>query len=177
MHVTQSPQPPTYLPFPCSFPRIRSQSCLVTLSDYSHSFSILSPGYLSLFFIFPVWVNHMMITLLWLTKFSQHNTLHFYLHRRKCWVFIISNGWVIFHHIFRWTMRLHPQCLDIVDTAAINIGVHMFHHFIASVSDPSILIPHLTDQHVPRASGVPSCPLPKLALSVWCDFPQTHLLC
>ena len=48
-------------------------------------------------FILFVGVNHMRIILLWLTKFTQHNPIQFHLHRRKCWVFILSNGWVIFH--------------------------------------------------------------------------------
>ena len=63
--------------------------------------------------------DHIMFVLLWLTYFTQHNTLQFHPHQRKWWVFVISNGWVIFHcihkprllysFIFRWTPRLLPQ--------------------------------------------------------------------
>ena len=63
--------------------------------------------------------DHIMFVLLRLTYFTQHNTLQFHPHRSKWWVFVVSNGWVIFHRIhrphllypftFRWTLRLLPQ--------------------------------------------------------------------
>ena len=63
--------------------------------------------------------DHIMFVLLRLTYFTQHNTLQFHPCRSKWWVFVVSNGWVIFHcihrphllypFIFRWTPRLLPQ--------------------------------------------------------------------
>ena len=63
--------------------------------------------------------EHIMFVLLRLTYFTQHNTLQFHPRWGKWWVFVVSNGWVIFHYIhkphllypliFRWTPRLLPQ--------------------------------------------------------------------
>ena len=63
--------------------------------------------------------EHIMFVLLRLTHFTQHNTLQVYPRWSKWWVFVISNGWGIFHcihrphllypFIFRWTPRLFPQ--------------------------------------------------------------------
>ena len=118
--VTQSPQAPAHLPFhyPCSFPRVRSLSCSVILTDiFTHflSFPLYS---FSLFFIFPKWMRpYNVCPSDWLI--SQHNTLQFHPCRSKWSVFVISEGWEIFHCIhrpqllypliFRWTPRLLPQ--------------------------------------------------------------------
>ena len=48
------PQPPSLSTIPCSFPRVRSLSCSVTLSDISHSFSLLSPLILFTIFYIPI---------------------------------------------------------------------------------------------------------------------------
>ena len=63
--------------------------------------------------------EHTLFVLHRLTYFTQHNALQFYPYWSKWWVFIISNGWVIFHcihkphllylFIFQWTPRLLPQ--------------------------------------------------------------------
>ena len=63
--------------------------------------------------------DHIMFVLLLLAYFTQHNTLQFHPRRSKWWVFVVSNGWGIFHcihkshllypFIFRWTLRLLPQ--------------------------------------------------------------------
>ena len=65
--------------------------------------------------------DHIMFVLLRLTHFTQHNTLQFHPHRSKWWVFVVSNGWGIFHcihkphllypFVFRWTPRLLPVWL------------------------------------------------------------------
>ena len=62
--------------------------------------------------------NRIMIILLRLTYFTQQNTFQFHPCWSKWWVFLVSNGWVIFHciyrpqllysFIFRWTPRLLP---------------------------------------------------------------------
>ena len=113
--------PPTSLSTPpCSFPRVRSLSCSVSLSDISPL--IFSPFPIIPFHYFlysPNEWEHIMFVLLRLTYFTQHNTLQFHPRWSKWWVFVISNGWVIFHcihkphllypFIFRWTPRLLPQ--------------------------------------------------------------------
>ena len=62
--------------------------------------------------------EHTLFVLLRLAYFTQHNTLQSHPRRSKWWVFVISNGWGIFHcihrphlypFIFRWTPRLLPQ--------------------------------------------------------------------
>ena len=63
--------------------------------------------------------EHIMFVFLRLTYFTQHNTFQFHPRWSKWWVFVISNGWGIFHRIhrpqllypfiFRWTPRLLPQ--------------------------------------------------------------------
>ena len=58
--ITQSPSPPTHLPFPTStslFPRVRSLPCSLSLSDISHPHFLLSLYSLSLLFIFPKWMR------------------------------------------------------------------------------------------------------------------------
>ena len=104
---------------PCSFPRV-SPSCSVSLTAISHSFSLLSPLFpFTIFLYSPNEGEHIMFVLLRLTYFTQHNTLQFHPRRSKWWVFVVSNGSVIFHcihkphllypFIFRWTPRLLPQ--------------------------------------------------------------------
>ena len=98
---------------PCSFPRVRSLSCSVS---YFLSVHFIPFHY---FLYSPNEWDHIMFVPLQLTYFTQHNTLQFYPHWSKWWVFVVSNGWVIFHcihrphfypFIFRWTPRLFPQC-------------------------------------------------------------------
>ena len=116
------PHPPPTSPSttPSSFPRVRSLSCSVSLSDTSHSF--FSPFLFIPFHNFSYSPNewdHIMFVLLRLTYFTQHNTLQFHPRWSKWWVFVVSNGWVIFHCIhrphllypliFRRTPRLLPQ--------------------------------------------------------------------
>ena len=84
----------------------------------THFFSFLLYS-LSLILYLPNEWDHIMFFLFRLTYFTQHNTLQFHSHRSKWWVFVISNGWVVFHcihqphllypFIFRWTPRLLPQ--------------------------------------------------------------------
>ena len=61
---------------------------------YFHSFSHLSPLFpLTILYIPPNEWDHIMIVLLWLTYFTQHNTLQFHPRWSKWWVFVVSNGW------------------------------------------------------------------------------------
>ena len=83
----------------------------------------------------------MIIVFLWLTYFTQHNPLQFY----PCWckwrVFILSDGWVMFHCIYGpyllypfvcWRASLLLHSLAIVDIAAICYAVSLL--FITYVS-------------------------------------------
>ena len=81
--------------------------------------------------------DHIMFVLLRLTYFTQHQTLQFRPRRSKWWVFVVSNGWGIFHCIHR-PQLLYPSSFDghrgsfhslaIVDIAARNIRVQVSRH-------------------------------------------------
>ena len=103
-----------------SFPRVRSLSYSVSLSDISHSFFLPSTLFpFTIFLYSPAEWEHIMFVLLLLTYFTQHNTVQLHPCQSKWWVFVISKGWVIFHCIHkphllcpcicRWTLRLLPQ--------------------------------------------------------------------
>ena len=117
---SSSHHPPSPSTTPSSFPRVRSLSCSVSLSDISHSFFSPFPFIPFHYFLYsPNEWDHIVFFLLRLTYFTQHYTLQFHPRRSKWWVFVVSNGWVIFHcihrphlldpFIFRWTPRLLPQ--------------------------------------------------------------------
>ena len=102
----------------CLFPRVRSLSCSVSLIFPTHFLSSLLIPFYSFLYSPNEW-DHIMFVPLWLTYFTQHNTLQFHPCRGKWWLFDISNGWGIFHcihkphllypFIFQWTPRLLPQ--------------------------------------------------------------------
>ena len=114
--LPQCPSPSYPIPSPTSpsttlylFPRVRNLSWFVSLSNFSHSVPLLSlivpfpiyyiPFHYFLYFLYE-W-NKMMIVLLQLTYFTEHNTLQFHPHQSKRWVSVVSNGWVIFRCIHR----------------------------------------------------------------------------
>ena len=122
------PLPPSLVRFPelgvfmfclpcCYFPPISSALPSIPFHYYLYS---------------PNQWDHIMFVLLQLTYFTQHNTLQFHPRRSNWWVFIVSNGWGIFHCIHR-PQLLYPSSfgghwgsfhsLAIVGIAAINIGV------------------------------------------------------
>ena len=129
---------------PSLFPRVRS---LYVLSPFlifpTHFFSL--PLYsLSLLFIFPKWMRTYNVCPSPIDSFhSAYNTLQFHPRWSKWWVFVVSNGWGIFHCIQR-PQLLYPSSFDghqgsfhslaIVAIAAINIGVQVSRRFIASAS-------------------------------------------
>ena len=104
---------------PSSFPRVRSLHVLSPFLIFPTLFSPFPFIPFHYFLYSPNEWDHIMFVLLRLTYFTQHNTLQFH----PCWskwrVFVVSNGWVIFHcihkphllypFIFRWTPRLLPQ--------------------------------------------------------------------
>ena len=107
-------QPPPTSPSttPSSFPRVRSFSCSVSLSDISHSFFSSFTFIPFHYFLYSTneW-DHIMFVLLRLTYFTQHNTLQFHPHWSKWWVFVISNGWGIFHCIHKpHLLWKEPRC-------------------------------------------------------------------
>ena len=79
----------------CLFLRVRSLSWFVFLSNFS-PFSFPPFPYNPFhYFLYSSYEWNHMIVLLWLTYFTQHNTLQFHPHRSKWWVFVLSDGWVI----------------------------------------------------------------------------------
>ena len=139
-------------PTPCPSPLPPPLVCFPEL-EVSHVLSpfLIFPTHFSPFPFIPChyflyspneW-DHIMFVLLRLTYFTQRNTFQLHPHWSKWWVFVVSNGWVIFHCIhkphllypiiFWWTPRLLPQP-GIVDIADINIRVQVSRRFIASVS-------------------------------------------
>ena len=110
------PQPaPLPLPFVC-FPELGVSHGLSPSLIFPTHFLSFPLYYLSLFLYSPKEWDHIMFVLFWLTYFTQHNTLQFHPRWSKWWVFVVSNGWVIYHcihrpqrlypFIFRWTPRL-----------------------------------------------------------------------
>ena len=127
---------------PSSFPRVRSLSCSVSLSDISHLFFSPFPFIPFHYYLYsPNEWEHMFV--LRLTHFTQHNTLQFHPRWSKWWVFVVSNGWVIFHIYINHIFFIHSSfdghrgsfhCFAIVNIAAINIRVQVSERFIASIS-------------------------------------------
>ena len=105
----QSPSPSHPIPPPtshsatlCLCPRVRSLPWFVSLSNFSPLSFPSFPYNPFHYFLYNTYEwNHVMIVLLWLTYFTQHNTLQFHPCQSKWWVFILSDGWVIFHYIYR----------------------------------------------------------------------------
>ena len=108
---------------PSSFPRVRSLYDLSPFLIFPKRFFSIPLYSLSVLFIFSKAMRTYTV-LLWLTYFTQHNTLQFHSRWSKCWVFVVSNVSVIVYcihkshllypFIFWWTPRLLPQ-LAIVD--------------------------------------------------------------
>ena len=138
-----NPLPTSLSTTPCLFPRVRSLSCSVILTDIFTHFSPFPFIPFHYFLYSPNEWDHIMFVLLRLTYFPQHNALQFHPCRSKWWVFVVSNGWGIFHCIHK-PQLLYPSSFDgprgsfhslaIVDIAAMNIGVQVSQRFIASVS-------------------------------------------
>ena len=116
--VTPTPHPPSLPPLLVHFPEL---GVFMFCLPFWYFLPISSP-FPSIPFHYYLYSpnewDHIMFVLLQLTYFTQHNTLQFHPHRSKWWVFVISNGWVIFHcihkphlypFIFQWTPRLLPQ--------------------------------------------------------------------
>ena len=99
--VTSTPHPP---PLPPPLDRFSELGVSHVLSPFliftTHFFSF--PLYsLSLFFIFPKWMRPYNVCPSPIDLLTQHNTLQFHPLWRKWWVFVVSNGWVIFHCIHK----------------------------------------------------------------------------
>ena len=113
------PLPPPFPPPLVCFPELGVSH---VLSSSLISSLIFSPFFFIPFHYFlysPNEWDHIMFVLPRLTYFTQHNTLQFHPCQSKWWVFVVSNGWGIFHctqrpqllypFICRWTPRLLPQ--------------------------------------------------------------------
>ena len=127
--VTPTPHPPPLPPPLVRFPESGVFMFCLPFWYFPHTSSPFPYIPFHYYLYSPNEWDHIMFVLLRLTYFTQHNTLQFHPHLSKWWVFVISNGWVIFHcthkphllypFIFRWTSRLLPE-LAIVDIAARN---------------------------------------------------------
>ena len=119
--ITHSPSPLPSSPSttPSSFPRVRSLYVLSPFLIFPHISSPFPSIPFHYYLYSPNEWEHIMFVLLQLTYFTQHNTLQFHPRWSKWWVFVVSNGSVIFHciqkphllypFIFLWTPRLLPQ--------------------------------------------------------------------
>ena len=140
-HPNPLPTSPSTTPY--SFPRVRGLSCLSPSLIFSLIFSPFPFIPFHYFLYSPNEWDHIMFALFWLTYFTQYNTLQFHPRWSKWWVFVVSNGWGIFHcihrphllypFIFRWTPRLLPQ-FGYCGHCCYKHRRQVSQHFIASVS-------------------------------------------
>ena len=78
--------------------------------------------------------EHTLFVLLRLTYFTQHNTLQFHPRWSKWWVFVISNGWVIFHCIHKphllypFIFLLLSWNVHVLPSTKINFILHFYPH-------------------------------------------------
>lgn len=99
--VTPIPCPP---PFPLPLVRFPELGVSHALSPSLIFSLIFSPFPFIPFYYFlysPNEWDHIMIVLLQMTYFTQHHTLQVHPCGSKWWVFVVSNGWVIFHCVHR----------------------------------------------------------------------------
>ena len=117
--ITPTPRPPALLPPLVRFPELAVFTLCLPFWYFPHISSPFPYIPFHYYLYSPNEWEHIMFVLLRLTYFTQHNTLQYHPHWSKWWVFVISNGWVIFHcihrphllypFIFWWTPRLLPQ--------------------------------------------------------------------
>ena len=139
--VTPTPHPPPLLPPLVRFPEL---GVFMFCLPFWYFLPISSP-FPSIPFHYYLYSpnewEHRMFVLLRLTYFTQHNTLQFHPCWSKWWVFVVSNGWGIFHcihrpHLIHSSFDGHRGSFHswaIVDIAARNIGVQGSRRFTASV--------------------------------------------
>ena len=116
---TPTPSPPPHPPPLVRFPELGVSHVLSPFLIFPLIFSPFPFIPFHYFLYSPNEWDHIMFVLLRLTYFAPHNTLQFHPRGSKWWVFVVSNGWGIFHcrhkphllypFIFRWTPRLLPQ--------------------------------------------------------------------
>ena len=139
---TPTARPPPLLPPLVRFPELAVFTFCLPFWYFPHISSPFPYIPFHYYLYSPNEWDHIMFVLLQLTYFTQHNTLQFHPRWSKWWVFVISNGWGIFHCILRPHL-LYPSfdgprgsfhSVAIVDIAARNIGVQVSRRLIASVS-------------------------------------------
>ena len=140
---TSTPRPPPLLPPLVSSPELGVFMFCLPFWYFPHISSPFPYIPFHYYLYSPSEWEHIMFVLLRLTDFTQHNTLQFHPRWSKWWVFVISNGWVIFHCIHKPIFFIHSSfdghrgsfhSLAIVDIAPRNIGVQVSWRFITSVS-------------------------------------------
>ena len=141
--VTQTPYPPPLPPPLVRFPELGVFHVLSPFLIFPTHFFSLPLYSLSLLFIFSKWMRTYTVCPSLIDLLHSAYYPQFHPRLSKWWVFVISNGWVIFHCIHR-PQLLYPSSFDghrgsfhslaTVDIAARNIGVQVSRCFIASVS-------------------------------------------
>ena len=136
---------PAHLPFTTPFSLPRQESLIFRVPVWY--FPLIFPPFpfipLNYLLFSPTKWDHITFVLLPLTYCTKHNTLLFHPHWSKWWVYVISNGWLIFNCIHR-PQLLYPSSVNghwssfhsvaTVDIAARNIRVQVSWGFPASIS-------------------------------------------
>ena len=118
---------------PCSFPRVRSLSCSVSLSDISHSFSPFPFNPFHYFLYSPNEWDHIMFVLLRLISLSIIPSSSIHVEANGGYLsFLMAEEYSIVYidHIFFIHSSIDGHwgsfhSLAVVDIAAINIGVQL----------------------------------------------------
>ena len=140
---TPTPHPPPLPPPLVRFPELAVFTFCLPFWYFPHISSPFPYIPFHYYLYSPNEWDHIMFVLLRLTYFTQHNTLQFHPRWSKWWVFVISNGWGIFHCTHTHIIFIHSSfdghrgsfhSLATVDIAARNIGVQVSCRFTASVS-------------------------------------------
>ena len=99
--IHRTPHPPPLPPTLVHFPELRLFMFCLPFWYFPHISSPFPSIPFHYYLYSPNEWEHIMFVLLRLTHFTQHNTLQFHPRWSKWWVFVISNGWVLFHCIHR----------------------------------------------------------------------------
>ena len=97
---TPTPRPPPLLPPLVRFPELAVFTFCLPFWYFPHISSPFPYIPFHYYLYSPNEWEHIMFVLLRLTYFTQHNTLQFHPRWSKWWVFVVSNGWGIFHCIY-----------------------------------------------------------------------------
>ena len=103
---THTPRPPPLLPPLVRFPELGAFMFCLPFWYFPHISTPFPYIPFHYYLSSPNECEHTLFVLLQLTYFTQHNTLQYHPRWRKWLVFVVSNGWVIFHCIKKTTSSL-----------------------------------------------------------------------